>query len=103
MTTPMHLVKDTTFANKAFNALTDTISASAGYADDWDDFGTNLAVNGAANMAGLALDKVPLFRASAKPLIKFGKKFIKQGINSFADKAKNMFYNDGEDEEKYHY
>ena len=103
MTTPMHLVKDTTSANKAFNALTDTISASAGYADDWDDFGTNLAVNGIANVIGLKAEHLPLWRASARPLIKLGKKFVKQGINSSADKAKNMFYKDGGDEEKYHY
>ena len=25
------------------------LNASAGYAENWDDFGTNLAVNGAAN------------------------------------------------------
>ena len=97
MTTPMHLAKDTTFANKAFNALTDTLNASAGYAENWNDFETNLAVNGAANMAGLKAEQLPIFRASARPLTQFGKKFIKQGINSFADKMKNMFYS-GEEE-----
>lgn len=39
MFTPMHFVKDTTFANKAFNAATDTLNASAGYAENWNDFG----------------------------------------------------------------
>ena len=99
MTTPMHLAKDTTFANKALNAFTDTINASAGYANNWNDFATNLAVNGAANIAGLALDKVPYTRGAGV----VGRKFIKQGINSFADKLKNMYYKKDEDEEKYRY
>ena len=99
MTTPMHLVKNTTFANKALNAFTDTVNASAGYANNWNDFATNLAVNGAANIAGLALDKVPYTRGAGV----VGRKFIKQGINSLADKLKNMYYKEDEDEEKYHY
>ena len=103
MTTPMHLAKDTTFANKAFNALTDTLNASAGYAENWNDFGTNLAVNGIANTAGLKAEQLPIFRASARPLTQLGKKFIKQGINSSADKLKDMFYKKDEDEEKQHY
>ncbi len=103
MTTPMHLVKDTTFANKAFNAFTDTLNASAGYANNWNDFATNLAVNGFANAAGLPIDAIPFTRAVGRPLVKFGKKFIKQGINSSADKMKNMYYDEYEDEEKYHY
>ena len=100
MTTPMHLAKDTTFANKALNAFTDTINASAGYAENWNDFGTNLVANGAANWLGLKFEQLPIFRASAKPLMQLGKKFFKQGINSSADKAKNMFYDD-DDEDKY--
>ena len=100
MTTPMHLAKDTTFANKALNAFTDTISASAGYANDWNDFATNLAVNGAANWLGLKAEQLPIFRASARPLMQLGKKILKQGINSSADKLKNIYYND---DEKYHY
>lgn len=107
MQTPMHLVKDTTFANKALNAATDTLNASAGYAENWNDFGTNLAVNGAANIAGLTLDKIPYLRAvgstSSKFIARNGPKFIKQGINSFADKLKNMYYKKDKDEEKYYY
>lgn len=107
MTTPLHLVKDTTFANKALNAATDTLNASAGYAENWDDFWTNLAVNGAANMVGLTFDAIPILRTlgsnTGKNLLKGGKKLIKQGINSFADKMKNMYYNDNEDEQKYYY
>ena len=53
MNTPMHLVKDETLAQKGFNALTDTLMASVGYAQNGDDFLTNLAVNGIANVAGL--------------------------------------------------
>ncbi len=103
MTTPMHLVKDTTFANKAFNAFTDTLNASAGYANNWNDFATNLAVNGFANAAGLPIDAIPFTRAVGRPLVKFGKKFIKQGINSSADKAKNLFYKKDDEDEEYYY
>ena len=107
MTTPLHLVKDTTFANKALNAATDTLNASAGYAENWDDFWTNLAVNGAANNIGLQVEQLPMWRAAGSTLGKFfaknGLKTLKQGINSFADKMKNMYYNDDEDKEKYYY
>ena len=101
MTTPMHLAKGENFKQKAFNALTDTLNASAGYAENWNDFGTNLAVNGIANIIGLTAEQLPLWRASARPLMQFGKKFFKQGINSSADKVKNMYYKE-EDEEKYY-
>jgi hypothetical protein len=101
MQTPMHLAKDTTFANKALNAFTDTINASAGYAENWNDFGVNMAVNGAANVIGLKAEQLPLFRAIGSNLGKWaaknGSKFVKQGINYSADKAKNMFYNNEED------
>lgn len=107
MMTPMHLAKGENFKQKAFNALTDTLNASAGYAENWNDFGTNLAVNGAANIAGLTLDKIPYLRAvgstSSKFIARNGPKFIKQGINSFADKLKNMYYKKDKDEEKYYY
>ena len=87
MTTPLHFVKDTTFANKALNAATDTLNASAGYAENWDDFWTNLAVNGAANNIGLQVEQLPMWRAAGSTLGKFfaknGLKTVKQGINSF--------------------
>jgi hypothetical protein len=102
MTTPMHLVKEENFKQKAFNALTDTINASAGYAQSKDDFLTNLAVNGIANIIGLKAEQLPLWRASARPLTQFGKKFIKQGINSSADKMKNMYYKENDHEERYY-
>ena len=109
MTTPMHLAKDTTFANKALNAFTDTLNASAGYAQNWKDFGTNLAVNGIANIVGLKAEQLPIWRATGNTLSKFatntGRKFIKQGINSSADKLKNVYYkeDDEDEEEKYYY
>ena len=106
MMTPMHLTKGENFKQKAFNALTDTLNASAGYAENWNDFGTNLVANGAANIAGLAFDAIPVFRTlgsnTGKNLLKGGKKFIKQGINSFADKMKNIYYKEDEDEERYY-
>ena len=89
----MHLVKDTTFANKALNALTDTLNASTGYAENWKDFGTNLVANGASNAVGLKAEQMPVFRAIGAK----GRKFVKQGINFLTDKVKNMFYNDDED------
>lgn len=98
MTTPMHLAKEETFKNKAFNALTDTINASVGYAEDWDDFATNLVVNGVANNIGLHAEQLPMWRAIGSNLGKWasktGPKVVKQIINSFADNAKNVFYND---------
>ena len=97
MTSPMHLFRDTTKVNKALNAATDTMNASAGYAENWKDFGNNLVVNGMANTAGLITDKVPLGRAAGRPLVQWGKKVLKQGINSSADKLQNMYYNNGEE------
>ena len=48
-----------------------------------------------------------MWRAAGRTLGKFfaknGLKTLKQGINSFADKMKNMYYNDDEDKEKYYY
>lgn len=88
MNTPMHFAKDTSFTNKAINAATDTFNASAGYAENWNDFGTNLAVNGIANTLGLPIDKIPYTRGVSI----VGRKFIKQGINSIADKLKNIYY-----------
>ena len=102
MQTPMHLFKDITLANKARNAITDTISASAGYAENWDDFVSNLMVNGAANIAGLSLERLPIGRAfnssTGKKLLTNGYKFARQGINSVADKFKNRYYKKNEDE-----
>ena len=102
MQTPMHLAKDTTFANKALNAFTDTINASAGYAENWNDFATNLAVNSIANNIGLHAEQLPIWRAVGNTIGKFtsnqGRKFIKQGINSFGDKLKNTFYNSDDDD-----
>ena len=98
MTTPMHLAKGENFKQKAFNALTDTISASTGYAENADDFVANLAVNGAANMAGLALEQLPYIRGGSIA----GRKFIKQGINSLADNAKNMYYKGNENEDRHY-
>ena len=104
MTTPMHLVKDITFANKVLNVATDTLNASAGYAENWNDFVTNLLVNGVANGIGLKVEQLPVFRAIGNNLSKWiaknGPKFIKQGINSSADKLKNMFYNNDEYDKK---
>ena len=105
MTTPMHLAKEENFKQKAFNAFTDTLNASVGYAKNWNDFGTNLVANGLANIAGLGLEGLPVGRAfnssTGKKLLANGYKFAKQGFNSVADKLKNMYYD--EEEEKYRY
>ena len=84
--------------DEAMWGATATLTASAGYAENWNDFGNNLVVNGIANTAGLAFDAIPFLRAvgstSGKFIAKNGPKFIKQGINSIADKMKNMYYSD---------
>ncbi len=53
-------------------------------------------------MVGLTFDAIPILRTlgsnTGKNLLRGGKKLIKQGINSFADKMKNMYYNDDEDD-----
>ena len=92
MTTPMHLVRGASKAKNAINAVTDTLNASAGYAENWKDFGENLVVNGVANGVGFKIEQLPIFRASARPLMQLGKKFLRQGINYSADKLRNMFY-----------
>ena len=94
MTTPMHLFKGASKLENAINAATDTLNASAGYAENWKDFGENMVANGVANWLGLKAEQLPVFRASAKPLTHLGKKFLRQGINSSADKMKDMFYDD---------
>ena len=93
---PAHLFRGATKLKNAINATTDTLAASAGYAENWKDFGINLPVYGVANVAGLIADKMPLGRAAGNPLVQFGKKIVKQRINSSADKIKNMFYDDRE-------
>lgn len=102
MQTPLHLVKEETFANSALNALTDTVLASIGNAQNSDDFAMNLAINAIANNIGLQAEKLPIWRAAGNTLGRFvaknGPKIAKQGINYFADKTKKMFYtDDGED------
>jgi len=96
MTSPMHLFKDTTKVNKALNAATDTLNASAGYAENWNDFGTNLIANGAANTLGLKIDKIPYTRAFGNIGRKAFTQGINQGTNYLADKAKNIFYSNDE-------
>ena len=53
-------------------------------------------------MVGLQVEQLPMWRAAGSTLGKFfaknGLKTVKQGINSFADKMKNMYYNDNEDD-----
>jgi len=88
MNTPMHFAKDTSFTNKAINAATDTLNASAGYAENWNDFGTNLAVYGIANAAGLKMEQLPFLRGTGV----VGRRLFKQVLNSVADKTKNIFY-----------
>lgn len=56
------------------------LNASAGYAENWDDFWTNLAVNGAANMVGLTFDAIPILKTlgsnMGKNLLKGGKSLL---------------------------
>ena len=100
MRSPSYALSKEAFANKILNAGVGTLMASLGYAETPKDFLINLPVYGIANTVGSIVDNIPLWRASVRPLVQFGKKFIKQGINSSADKLKNIYYND---DEKYHY
>ena len=96
MTSPMHLFKDTTKVNKALNATTDTLNSSAGYAENWNDFGSNLVVNGIANGIGLSAERLPIYRAVGIGGRKAFTQGINQGMNYLADKAKNIFYSNDE-------
>ena len=100
MRSPSYALSKEAFANKILNAGVGTLMASLGYAETPKDFLINLPVYGIANTVGSIVDNIPLWRASVRPLVQFGRKFIKQGINSSADKLKNIYYND---DEKYHY
>ena len=87
-TTPMHLLNDTNKLNRFINALTDTINASAGYAENWNDFGVNLGINGVGNGIGFYINQSPAGRV----LGNVGRKIIPQSINYLADNIKNMIY-----------
>jgi len=80
--------------DNVLNAITNTAAASAGYAENWRDFGSNLLANGIANGIGLKFEKLPYTRGVGATSL--GRRVIKQGINSFADKFKNIFYNPDE-------
>lgn len=77
-----------------------------GITENYPQYTTNFWGN-AANNIGLQVEQLPMWRAAGSTLGKFfaknGLKTVKQGINSFADKMKNMYYNNDEDEKKYHY
>ena len=92
-TTPMQLLRGTSRGVQSANALTDTINASVGYAENWNDFVTNMLINGVANGVGLYYHKLPGGRA----LGNFGRNFLSQSIgqviNYFNDNLKNIFYN----------
>jgi len=67
-----------------------------GYAENWNDFGTNLIANGAANTLGLKINKIPYTRAFGNIGRKAFTQGINQGTNYLADKAKNIFYSNDE-------
>ena len=96
MMAPMHIFKDTTKVNKALNAVTDTLSASAGYAENWNDFGNNLITNSVANGIGLLAERLPIYRAAGIGGRKAFTQGINTGMNYLTDKAKNIFYDNNE-------
>ena len=57
----------------------------------------------ALGTATAALTLNPNNYTIVRPLVQLSKKFIKQGINSSADKAKNIYYKKNEYDEEYHY
>ncbi len=77
-----------------------------GITENYPQYTTNFWDN-AANNISLQVEQLPMWRAAGSTLGKFfaknGLKTVKQGINSFADKMKNMYYNNDEDEKKYYY
>lgn len=77
-----------------------------GITENYPQYTTNFWGN-AANNIGLQVEQLPMWRAAGSTLGKFfaknGLKTVKQGINSFADKMKNMYHNNDEYEKKYHY
>ena len=81
-----------TKVNKALNAVTDTLAASAGYAENRNDFGNNLVGNGVANSLGLVVDYLPVGRALGVTGRKALIQGINQGTNYLTDKVKNIFY-----------
>lgn len=94
MTTPMHLFNGSSRTYQAANALTDTINASIGYAENLKDFGLGLISNGIGNGLGYISHYLPLGRGLGNLGRKFFAQGITQGSNYLTDKAKNKFYND---------
>ena len=91
-TTPIQLFRGTSRGVQAANALTDTLNASAGYAENWKDFGLGLISNGIANGIGYKAKYLPSGRALGNIGRKAFTQGISQGINYFTDNLKNIFY-----------
>ncbi len=93
-TTPIQLFNGASKVGQISNAVADTINASAGYAENWNDFGTNLIANGIANGIGLSVEKLPIYRAIGIGGRKALTQGVNTGINYITDKTKNIFFDD---------
>ena len=83
---PAHLFRGATKLKNAMNATTDTLAASAGYAENWKDFAANMMANGLANAVGVKMDKLPLMRATGVGT----RKILTQGVNYITNKFKDV-------------
>ena len=93
-TTPLQLFKGASRGVQAANAVADTIYASAGYAENWNDFGLGLISNGIANGIGYKAKYSPGGRALGNIGRKAFTQGINQGLNYFTDNLKNVFYDE---------
>ena len=79
---PLQLFKGAKKIDNVLNAAVNTGVASAGYAENWKDFGNNLIANGAGNTIGVKMNQLPFFRAAGVG----ARKALTQGINYVTDK-----------------
>ena len=79
---PLQLFRGAKKMDNVLNAITNTAAASAGYAENWRDFGSNLLANGAGNAIGVKMNQLPFFRAAGVS----ARKALTQGVNCVTGK-----------------
>ena len=84
---PLQLFKGAKKFDNVLNAAVNTAVASAGYAENGKDFGTNLIANGAGNTIGVKMNQLPFFRAAGVG----ARKALTQGINYVTSKIMDGF------------
>ncbi len=86
---PLRLFKGAKVMDNALNAVANTGIASAGYAENWKDFGTNLIANGIANTVGVKINQLPLTRGAGVGT----RKVLTQGVNYITNKISDAVNN----------